>query len=141
MRTRRLLNTGTLALVLFFCLTIGGYGAFNVWKQHSGVADRMTVTECTKGSARSRARNNCFGTVVNKPPSYETSMHIWGARAGDVGHDIDVHIQGHEAVADAWSTPLILIVVSVVVATGVLIFGLRRRPEPVRHAWGGGPPQ
>jgi hypothetical protein len=120
-------------------------GSYLVWEQHSGVAARMTVTEChtstgstshrRHGMHRSRRSDNCFGVVVNQPRTYQNSMKIWGVHRSDIGHDVDVRIHGREAVANAWSVPLVILGIGGALGVGLLLYAVFRRRRPAGQQW------
>jgi hypothetical protein len=136
---------GTLVLLSLVSLLAIGFGGYEVDEQHSGIAARVTVAECHTyshhRSSRRRSlfrlpsqwtsdRDNCSGTLVNQPGTANTShtsLKIYGADSGDIGHDIDVHVHGRQAVADAWSLPWIVLGVGCAVIAGLLVFGVSRR--------------
>ena len=142
---RRGLRWGIIVLLALFSLGLIAFGGYYLWEQHSGVAARLTVTECHAGHRSTSVRrhgfrrpsrsDNCFGTLVNQPRTHETSMKIWGAHRSDVGHDIDVHVHGHEAVANGWSVPLITLGVGCALGVGVLFFAVRGRRNNASGEW------
>jgi hypothetical protein len=143
--SRRKIGVGTLLLFALVSLSAIGFGGFGVYEQHSGVQARVTVAECHTSShhrsSRRRGlfrvpgdrtvnRNNCSGTLVNQsgtPNTSRTPLKIHGADSDDIGHDIDVHVHGSQAVADAWSLPPIVLGVGCTVFAGLLVFGVSRR--------------
>ncbi|WP_156764898.1 hypothetical protein [Mycobacterium sp. 1081908.1] len=150
-RRRGRLGLGVLIILSLLSLALIGYGGINLWAQHSGLAARMTVLECQHHrSTRSVRqpmpfpwkpdRDSCFGAIANTPRTYETSMHISGAKFSDIGHDIDVHIRGREAVADAWLIPPIYLGVGCALAVVVLIAAVRRRRRSPGDPWDYEPP-
>jgi hypothetical protein len=145
--SRRKIGVGTLVLFSLVALLAIGFGGYEVYEQHSGVQARVTVAECHTyshhRSSRRRSlfrlprdstadRDNCSGTLVNQPATSttptgsHTSLKIYGADSDDIGHDIDVHVHGRQAVADSWSLPWIALGVGCVVIAGLLVFGVSR---------------
>jgi hypothetical protein len=143
--SRRKIGVGTLVLLVLVSLGAIGFGGYEVHEQHSGVAARVTVAECHAynhhRSSRRRSlfrlprdwtseKDNCSGTLVNQPGMTSNSSHnsvkIYGADSDDIGHEIDAHVHGRQAVADSWSLPWIVLGVGCAVIAGLMLIGLRR---------------
>lgn len=141
--SRRRGGWGTIVGLAIASVAVVSLGGFPVWVQHFGAPDRIMVDYCSKPSSRHISHlvldyvvGTCHGTTLHRidasQSSLETRVEFWGAYQKDLGHEIDVHIKGAEAVVDGWLVPPLVLGMGCVlgVCTAIAIAGrLRRRPR------------
>ncbi len=118
---------GDMVALVVISLAVIALGAFFVGVQHFGVPARISVEHCEKPSHYSRslwfhdAVGRCRGQTNTERP-----VEFWGAYQTDLGHDVDVHITGAEAVVDGWILPRIVLAAGCVLGVAAVIVTVRR---------------
>jgi hypothetical protein len=137
--SRRQGGWGTIVALSIASVAVIASGALPMWVQHFGVPERIMVDYCAKPSSRNishlvsdYAVGTCRGISQRGIDASQSTVEIWGGYEKDLGHDIDVHITGAEAVVDGWLLPPLVLGMGCVlgVGAGIAIAGrLRRGPR------------
>jgi hypothetical protein len=118
---------GDMVALVVISVAVMALGTFFVGVQHFGVPARITVEYCEKPSHYSSSQ--WFHDVVGRcqgKTNTESPVEFWGAHQTDLGHDVDVHITGAEAVVDGWILPPIVLAMGCVLGVGAVIVIVRR---------------
>ena len=134
MRRRRGGRLGTIVACLFLAALLIWAGGTWLRTQHYGDPAKIRVDSCVEGSNRRHFwtfwSSTHHTTYCNG--MWNGRVKIYGTEKSDIGHDVDVHVDGKTAVKDDWKMPLILVGIGSVagIAAIYMILGGGRRRNP-----------
>src|SRR4051812_35637299 len=115
-----------------------GGGVFLVVVQATGEPAQARVTDCHKGGGRYRS-DVCSGTWVTGGSLLAGGRVVIGtvdgADSGDIGHTLDVRLNGDRAYTTSLRVPIVLIVLGLAVtASGPRLLWMARRTRKAATA-------